>query len=176
MDLSTISWNQLSEGFNSRIIQPLADKMARRLVDLGLPRLAHGQQRAPADMTAAAEAMRNIQPVVAYEMKAMTFNVATVCAIAYAAFALWGGMTVVTALVFVGGSYAIRTIAAHSMTPSETDKLAKRIDNAPGWFKQGTAMKDWNPNRLIISEICIFKTSIFNPMDQSSFVIKALFG
>jgi hypothetical protein len=112
----------------------------------------------------------NLAPIIAYDIKAMTFNAATVFTVAYAVMALMGGMTVLSALIWVGGSYAIRRIAEESM-PKEF-KLTKYSGALPDYFN-GEAK---NPESITYREITLLKFPNFSLLTQAFLMKRAVFG
>jgi hypothetical protein len=174
IDLSNLSWNQLAIGFNDRIAQPLAEKIANNIAVSDVytrhSRALVGQQLNAQQQDEVRQKAANLTPILAYDIKAMTFNVATVFTVAYAAFALMGGMTVVTALIWVGGSYVIRRIAEESM-PKEF-KLTKYASALPDYFT-GEAK---NPESITYREITLLKFPNLSLLTQAVLMKRAVFG
>jgi hypothetical protein len=161
-DLNNINMTSLAKGYENYFAKPLATIYAVAAVN----RLSETRDL---DITA-------LKILFEYDIKAMTYNVATLCAIMYVALGVFGGMSVLSTVILGGSSYLIREIADHSLSYSKSKGFWDPLSRLANYGFNKLLDKGWHPDYLSWGEICILKNPRLSFDKQFQLTVKAIFG
>lgn len=157
-----VSDHKLGQQFETGFVKPVAKYLAENSVD------RRTQSRS--------EIVQDLQGSLEYDIKANVFNVATICAVAYAALAFLGAMSLIKATLLIGVCYVIREVANQSLALTESDSIAQFTSRLVGYFKNASLDDEWHPDYLSWGDVCILKNPSISLDRQFGIAKRALFG
>ena len=157
-----VSDHKLGQQFETGFVKPVAKYLAENSVD----------QRA----SNRSAIVQDLQGSLEYDIKANVFNVATICAVAYAALALLSAMSLIKATILIGVCYVIREVANQSLALTESDSFTEVVSRLAGYFKNASLDEEWHPDYLSWSDVCILKNPSISLDRQFGIAKRALFG
>jgi hypothetical protein len=161
-DLSNINMASLAKGYGTYCARPLATMYAVATVN-------RRSETRDAEIAA-------LQILFEYDIKAMTYNVATLCAIMYVALGVFGSMSVLSTVILGGSCYLIREIADHSLSYSKAKGFWDSLSRLANYGFNKALDRGWHPDYLSWGEICILKNPRLSFDKQVELTVKAIFG
>lgn len=156
-----VSEHKLGQQFETGFVKPVAKYLAENSVEGAWNRF---------------EIVEDLQGALEYDIKANVFNVATICAVAYAALALLGAMSLIKATNLISVCYIIREVANQSLALSESSTIQGFAERLAGYFKNMVEDDQWQPDYLSWSDVCILKNPSISLDRQFGIAKRALFG
>ncbi|HNA61922.1 MAG TPA: hypothetical protein PKW79_02475 [Rhabdochlamydiaceae bacterium] len=157
-----VSDHKLGQQFETGFVKPVAKCLAENSVDRRTDNRS--------------EIVQSLQDNLEYDIKANVFNVATICAVAYAALALLGAMSLIKATNLISVCYIIREVANQSLALSESSTIQGFAERLAGYFKNMVEDDQWQPDYLSWSDVCILKNPSISLDRQFGIAKRALFG
>ena len=118
----------------------------------------------------------NLTSILEYDLKAWTFNLPTICAVAYVCLTLMGSLSVMKASILILGCYVVREIANQSLPLTESASVSEKLGCLTAYFYNVAQNKNWQSDYLSWTDFCILKNPSIPLNEQFWLVKRMIFG